>query len=54
MRTIVAQDLQKLFAAHQAGKVDDAEFARCKKALLEWSQCRLSLFTPRRLRVRGG
>lgn len=49
MRSVVGEDLQRLFAAFEAGRIGEDEFASRKAALLAWSRCRLSLATPRRL-----
>lgn len=51
MRTTVGQELQRLFAARDRGVVQPDEFLERKALLLEWSGCRFSLFTPRRLRL---
>lgn len=53
MRTVVGQDLQKLFAVHEAGSISQAVFEQRKSALLAWSKGRWMLITPRKLRVRG-
>ena len=53
MRTIVGEDLQRLFAAREQGRISEAEFTTRKASLLAWSRCRFSMVTPRRLRCRS-
>lgn len=50
VRSLVGQDLQRIFAAHQQGLLADEEFEQHKNALLTWSRCRFSLRTPKKLR----
>jgi hypothetical protein len=52
MATVIGEDLERLFAAFECGRVSRSEFNARKKALLDWSGCRLSLRTPSRLRFR--
>lgn len=49
MRTVVGQDLERLFAARDEGRVSEADFRLRKAALLDWSGCQLSRCTPKRL-----